>query len=64
VGPLAVVALQPGVGEIADLGDRFKGIGIEDFGAIAAIEAFDICVRASRCDRRAAPAAGARRSAP
>ena len=44
MGPFAVVALQPGLREIADLGDRFKGIGVEDFRAVAAIEAFDVRV--------------------
>ena len=42
MGPLAVVALEPGVGEIPDLADRFKGIRIEYFGAVAPIEAFDV----------------------
>ena len=44
MGPLAVVALEPGLGEIAHLGDRFKGIRIEDFGAVTPIEAFDVGV--------------------
>ena len=34
MGPLGVVALELCVGEIPDLGDRFKGIRIEDFGAV------------------------------
>ena len=44
MGPLAVVDPQPGVGERAQLGDRFEEMGIEDLRSVAAIEAFDVRV--------------------
>jgi hypothetical protein len=40
VGRLAVVALQPGLRQIADLDHRFTGVGVEHFRAVAAIETF------------------------
>ena len=42
MGPLAVVALEPGIREITHLADGFKRVRIKDLGAIAAIEAFDV----------------------
>ena len=40
--PLAVVDPQPGVGQRPELRHGLKEMGIEDLGAIAAIEPFDI----------------------
>ena len=42
--PFAVVDAQPGIRQRPEFGDRLEEMGIEDLGAIAAIEAFDVCV--------------------
>ena len=44
MGPLAVVDPQPGVGQRAQFGDRLEEMRVEDLGAIAPIEAFDVRV--------------------
>ena len=50
--PLLVVGDEPAVGHRADLSQRFKEIGIEHLGAIAAVEALDegVLIRLARLD--------------
>ena len=44
VGPLGIVAHQPGGGELVDILRRREDVRVEDFGALAAVEAFDVGV--------------------
>ena len=42
--PLLVVNAQPSLGDGPEFGDRFEEMGVQHFGAIAAIEALDVRV--------------------
>lgn len=42
--PLVVVGQEPALADGGDLCERFEEVGIKDFLAIAAIEAFDVRV--------------------
>ena len=52
MGPLLVVGNEPAIGHRADLGQRFKEMGIEHLGTIAAVEPLDegVLIRLARLD--------------